>query len=112
MQADAFLLCYSIPERTSFDNIELKWIPELKRSQPNIPIVLVGTKEDLRTARSVSTDEGQALCKRIKANVFIESSAKTHKNVQLVIYEAVRASVVGVQNNYAEEEEECSCWCL
>lgn len=108
------MLCYSIPERTSFDNIELKWIPELRRSQPNIPIVLVGTKEDIKTPHGVTTKEGEALRKRINANIFIESSAKTHKNVQLVIHEAVRASVVGVMNNYAAEEENsesCSCWC-
>uniref|UniRef100_A0A7G3AUY2 Putative rho n=1 Tax=Lutzomyia longipalpis TaxID=7200 RepID=A0A7G3AUY2_LUTLO len=109
-RANAFLLCYSIPERTSFDNIELKWIPELRKSQQNVPIVLVGTKEDARNTHSVTTEEGQALSRRIKANVFIECSAKAQRNIQLVIYEAVRASVVGVQH-YEEEEEGCSCWC-
>ncbi|XP_059615074.1 ras-like GTP-binding protein RhoL [Phlebotomus argentipes] len=111
-QADAFLLCYSILERTSFDNIELKWIPELRRTRPNVPIVLVGTKKDLRSAHSVSTREGEALRKRINANTFIESSAKNQTNVQLAIHEAVRASVVGVKDNHSEDSDEsCSCWC-
>lgn len=28
--------------RTSFDNIELKWWKDIKKEQPNIPIILVG----------------------------------------------------------------------
>ncbi|GAB0100836.1 hypothetical protein DMENIID0001_169310 [Sergentomyia squamirostris] len=111
-KADAFLLCYSIAERTSFDNIQLKWIPELRHVQPNIPIVLVATKADTRTVHSVTTTEGLSLQRKINSNTFIECSAKMSHNVQLVIEEAVRAAVNGVKTDHIEEENECSCWCF
>ncbi|XP_050311626.1 cdc42 homolog [Anthonomus grandis grandis] len=38
--ADAFLLCYSIAERSSFENIALTWAPELKRCRGSAKIVL------------------------------------------------------------------------
>lgn len=41
---DVFLLCYSIENRCSFDNIESKWILELRHFCPDIPVMLVGCK--------------------------------------------------------------------
>jgi len=43
-----FLVCYSIANVNSFKNVSTKWIPEVVHHCPNTPIVLVGTKEDLR----------------------------------------------------------------
>ncbi|KAI8916001.1 ras-related C3 botulinum toxin substrate 2 [Gorgonomyces haynaldii] len=45
---NVFVLCFSIDCRESFDNIEKKWIPEIKHYCPNVPILLVGLKADLR----------------------------------------------------------------
>lgn len=39
-QANVFILCYSLDNRSSFENILSKWYPELKPF--NVPIVLVG----------------------------------------------------------------------
>lgn len=41
-QADAFILCYSVDNTQSYNNCSDKWIQELRSSQPNAPIVLVG----------------------------------------------------------------------
>ena len=41
-KTDVFLVCYSVDNRTSFDNIENKWIPELRSHCPKVPLVLVG----------------------------------------------------------------------
>ena len=41
-QTDVFLLCYSVDNRTSFNNVMTKWVPELRHHCPNAPIVLVG----------------------------------------------------------------------
>jgi Ras-related C3 botulinum toxin substrate 1 len=41
-EADAFILCYSIDNKASFENIKMKWIPELRNLDRRVPIVLVG----------------------------------------------------------------------
>eukprot|EP01084_Bolivina_argentea_P118475 210204_1 len=45
---DIFLLCFSVVSKTSFQNMEHKWIPEIKNHAPNALILLVGTKSDLK----------------------------------------------------------------
>ncbi|KAK2665827.1 hypothetical protein Ddye_004401 [Dipteronia dyeriana] len=46
--ADVFLLAFSLISKASYENISKKWIPELRHYAPTVPIVLVGTKLDLR----------------------------------------------------------------
>ena len=50
---DVFLVCFSVACPASFDNVCTKWIPELRHHAPFAPIVLVGTKTDLRGDASV-----------------------------------------------------------
>ena len=45
---DVFLACFSIDTRKSFDNIKANWIPEIRHHNPRTPIILVGTKKDIR----------------------------------------------------------------
>eukprot|EP00116_Pleurobrachia_bachei_P013383 sb/3473645/ len=47
-QTDVFLVCFSIVNPHSFGNVRAKWSPEVRHHCPNVPIVLVGTKWDLR----------------------------------------------------------------
>ena len=47
-QTDVFLLAYSVVNPSSFDNIKNKWYPEVSHYCPKVPIVLVGTKIDIR----------------------------------------------------------------
>ena len=47
-QTDVFLVCFSIISPSSFDNVKSKWFPEVQHHAPNVPIILVGTKSDLR----------------------------------------------------------------
>ncbi|XP_021316258.1 rac-like GTP-binding protein 3 isoform X2 [Sorghum bicolor] len=46
--ADVFVLAFSLVSRASYENIMKKWIPELQHYAPGVPVVLVGTKLDLR----------------------------------------------------------------
>ncbi|XP_052870226.1 ras-like GTP-binding protein RhoL [Anopheles cruzii] len=91
---DCFLICYSISNRTSFDNVLSKWCPEIRHFAPTVPIVLVGTKSDLRVVGSekfVTTAEGKKLKHKIKAYAMVECSAKRKQNLAEVFDEAVRA---------------------
>lgn len=94
-QADAVVLCYSIASRNSFVNVEYKWWRELQKPicRRRVPIILVGTKSDLRKCNPVATGEGIQLCNRINATAFLECSASTQTNIAEVIYESVRAAV-------------------
>uniref|UniRef100_A0A336MC96 CSON015063 protein n=1 Tax=Culicoides sonorensis TaxID=179676 RepID=A0A336MC96_CULSO len=91
---DCFLICYSISSRASFDNVLSKWYPEVRHFSPNVPIVLVGTKMDLRVAGSekfVTTQEAKKMKAKIKAYGLVECSAKKQVHLGDVFYEAVRA---------------------
>ncbi|KAJ0090228.1 hypothetical protein Patl1_13277 [Pistacia atlantica] len=54
--ADIFVLAFSLISRASYENVLKKWMPELRRFAPNVPIVLVGTKLDLRDDRGYLAD--------------------------------------------------------
>ncbi|GFY37286.1 ras-like GTP-binding protein Rho1 [Trichonephila inaurata madagascariensis] len=45
----AGILCYAIDNPKSLQNACEKWYPEIEKYIPNVPIVLVGNKMDLRS---------------------------------------------------------------
>lgn len=58
----------------TFENVE-RWLKELRdHAEPNIVIMLVGNKSDLRNRRAVPTEEAMAFAER-NSLAFIETSA-------------------------------------
>jgi len=53
---DVFLVCFSVVRPTSLYNVRDKWLPEIRKYLPKVPIVLVGTQIDLRTNLDVLVD--------------------------------------------------------
>jgi len=47
-QTDVFIVAFSIISTNSLDNVQSKWVPEIQHHAPGVPIILVGTKSDLR----------------------------------------------------------------
>uniref|UniRef100_A0A915PKY6 Uncharacterized protein n=1 Tax=Setaria digitata TaxID=48799 RepID=A0A915PKY6_9BILA len=104
-QTDVFVLCFSIVAPVSFDNVLTKWIPEIRHNCPDAPILLIGTKLDLRddpeTLRQLNADgkqpvsksQGQKVAKRIRAVKYLECSALTQQGLKAVFEEAVRAVI-------------------
>ncbi|XP_012329177.2 rho-related GTP-binding protein RhoQ isoform X2 [Aotus nancymaae] len=45
---DVFLICFSVVNPASFQNVKEEWVPELKEYAPNVPFLLIGTQIDLR----------------------------------------------------------------
>lgn len=42
-QTNCFLVCFSVDKNlASYDNVYLKWVPEVKHFGPNVPIIIVG----------------------------------------------------------------------
>jgi small GTP-binding protein len=53
---DVFLICFSLIDKRSFENVETRWYPEVNHYCPITPIVLVGTKLDLREDKKTIED--------------------------------------------------------
>lgn len=91
--SDVVILCYSIDDRRSFEEIKTKWSPEVEHFCEGIPKILVALKSDLRIvvtgkpeekAKYVSTEEGLQMAEAIGASRYVECSAKTRENVNEV----------------------------
>jgi len=104
-QTDVFLICFSIILPHSFDNVKSKWFPEIQHHAPGVPIILVGTKSDLRGdeamlaslaakgLRVISREEAAARQKEIGAVSYMECSALTQEGLKDVFDAAIRASM-------------------
>lgn len=102
---DVILMCFSMDSPDSLENIPEKWTPEVKHFCPNVPIILVGNKRDLRndevTKRELSKlkqepvryDDGKAMADKIYAYDYLECSAKTKDGVREVFETATRAAL-------------------
>ncbi|KAM9842963.1 rho-related GTP-binding protein RhoV-like [Aulostomus maculatus] len=102
---DVFILCFSLVNPASFDNITSKWIPQICASNPTSPIVLVGTQSDLRhnvdilihldqrRARPVHSSQAKRLARRIQAFNYVECSALTQHNLKDVFDCAISAAM-------------------
>lgn len=92
---DCFILCFSIMNRASYENVISKWCPEVRHHCPQVPIILVGTKTDLRKEgkESISHSEGKQLGNKIKAAKYLECSAIRNEGLNEIFYEAIRTVV-------------------
>ncbi|KAM6555079.1 hypothetical protein CsatB_015841 [Cannabis sativa] len=98
--ANVFIIAFSLISKISYENVSKKWIYELKHYAPNIPIILVGTKLDLRddpqffidhpNTVPITTTQGEELRKLIGASAYIECSSKTQQNVKGVFDAAMK----------------------
>ena len=93
---DIFLLCFSVVDRTSFENVKNKWYEEVKVHSKEPVILLVGTKTDLRengSKEQVSFDEGVMMAKKIQAFEYVECSALKNEGVKEVFDKAILKSI-------------------
>ncbi|CAL8401351.1 unnamed protein product [Arctogadus glacialis] len=89
-KASAYLIVYSITDRSSFESAsELRIRLRRLRQADDIPIILVGNKSDLVRSRDISTEEGRA-CAVMFDCKFIETSACLHHHVGELFQGVVR----------------------
>ncbi|XP_062874748.1 ras-related C3 botulinum toxin substrate 3a isoform X1 [Trichomycterus rosablanca] len=100
---DVFLICFSLVSPASFENVRAKWYPEVRHHCPNTPIILVGTKLDLRDDKDtierlrdkklspITYPQGLAMAREIGAVKYLECSALTQRGLKTVFDEAIRA---------------------
>ncbi|CAG9797834.1 unnamed protein product [Chironomus riparius] len=102
-QTDVFLICFSLVGPASFENARVKWCHEVRHHCPTTPIILVGTKSDLREHKQtieklrekrqhpITFVIGQAMAKEIGAVKYLECSALNQKGLKTVFDEAIRS---------------------
>ncbi|CAO3624598.1 unnamed protein product [Cunninghamella blakesleeana] len=95
------LLVYDISRRESFEHIST-WLADVRRhANPQTTVVLVGNKSDLdESQRQVTAEEAEKFAKENGIALFLETSAKSAKNVEEVfvktaedVYEKIKAGV-------------------
>jgi Ras-related C3 botulinum toxin substrate 1 len=99
---DVFLICFSLFSPESALNVTRKWYPEVSEHAPDTPIILVGTKLDLRSKpeaisnlrennqEPITLDQGKLLAQKIGAKKYLECSALTQEGLAKVFEEAVK----------------------
>ena len=90
------LLTSSFDSVSSFRNIRTAWLPEIKFHCPNVPIILVGTKIDLRgigdskkVNNEVTFTGALQLAKDIGAVKYLECSSRTMEGLDEVFNYAI-----------------------
>ncbi|TRY64362.1 hypothetical protein TCAL_11728 [Tigriopus californicus] len=101
---DVIVLCFAIDCQDSFENLKSKWLPELQYYCPQVPIVLVGNKIDLRSDaetlsnlhklghQCVTPEKGSAMAEELGARDYVECSAKMMRGVQDVFDTVVKVA--------------------
>ncbi|KAH9482116.1 Ras-related C3 botulinum toxin substrate 1 [Psilocybe cubensis] len=100
-QTDVFIMCFSVVDPDSYEDVRTKWSQETAYHNPSSPVLLVGTKTDLRkdselrdrlremNASPIQFPQGLAMRKDIGAAAYIECSALTGYGVQSVFEKAM-----------------------
>ncbi|CEP17722.1 hypothetical protein [Parasitella parasitica] len=96
------IVCYSIDNRDSLENIPNKWIEELQEGCPYAKTILVALKCDLRDdevalkkINPVLFEEGLQVARNIKAIRYLECSAKHNRGVLECFEQAAKVATSG-----------------
>ncbi|KPP69937.1 rho-related GTP-binding protein RhoV-like [Scleropages formosus] len=102
---DVFILCFSVVNPASFQNVTKKWIPEIRACNPTSPVILVGTQSDLRhdvnvlirldqsKVKPVVSSRAKDVAEKIRAQDYVECSALTQKNLKEAFDTAIFAAI-------------------
>ncbi|GAA97691.1 uncharacterized protein L969DRAFT_91137 [Mixia osmundae IAM 14324] len=103
-EASIILVCFAVDYPASLANIEDKWSPEVSHFCPDVPLIIVANKIDLRKdsqtiamlkaqgTAPITTEQGIAVAKRLGAR-YAECSARTGQGVREVFDLALREAI-------------------
>ncbi|MBA0839521.1 hypothetical protein Goarm_005234, partial [Gossypium armourianum] len=98
------LLVYDVTRHSTFENVE-RWLRELRdHTDPNIVVMLIGNKSDLRHLVAVSTDDGKSFAEK-EFLYFMETSALEATNVENAFAE-VLTQIYHIMSKKAMETSE------
>ncbi|KAL6242020.1 Rho GTPase [Rhinocladiella similis] len=115
----AIMLCFSVDNRGSLENVGTKWIAEINEHCPGVKIVLCALKCDLREEHEKEEDEpntpprpmiqyneGLEVARRVGALRYLECSAMRNRGVNEAFTEAAR---VALQVKPAKSGDDSKC---
>lgn len=103
------------------ENVAVKWVPEIRHHCNDVPIILVGTKIDLRDDREtlsqlaqcgqcpIRREQGEKMAAKIKAIKYLECSALTQRGLKQVFEEAVRSIVIPWERQNLRKSNRNNC---
>jgi Ras-related C3 botulinum toxin substrate 1 len=109
---DMIVLCLNLVSEKSRDNFLKLWSPAIKEYASKIPVILIGTKFDLRYeedivdrlkrmgSKPIDSDEGRELGRQINALRYYECSAviDSHYYMENIFGEAVKGALYAKKN--------------
>ncbi|XP_074258238.1 rho-related GTP-binding protein RhoF isoform X2 [Saimiri boliviensis] len=110
------LICYDVMNPTSYDNVLIKWFPEVTHFCHGTPMVLIGCKTDLRKDKEqlrklraaqlepITYMQGMSACKQIRAALYLECSAKFRENVEDVFREAAKVALSALKKTQRQKK--------
>jgi len=102
---DCFLICFAVNSPASFENVRSKWHPEVRHFAPKAPIILVGTKLDLRGdlqeiekltkqgQKFIEKAQAEEMAQEIGAVEYWECSALTQDGLKHVFDRAIHYAI-------------------
>ncbi|XP_034647563.1 rho-related GTP-binding protein RhoF [Trachemys scripta elegans] len=115
------LICYDVMNPTSYDNVLIKWYPEVSHFCRGVPLILIGCKTDLRKDKEhlrklmsseqepITYNQGEATCQQMKAQAYLECSAKCRENIEDVFKEATNIALNAMKKaKRRKERKRCS----
>eukprot|EP01125_Pyxidicula_operculata_P021007 TRINITY_DN7925_c0_g1_i1.p1 TRINITY_DN7925_c0_g1~~TRINITY_DN7925_c0_g1_i1.p1 ORF type:complete len:194 (+),score=1.09 TRINITY_DN7925_c0_g1_i1:59-640(+) len=112
---DVFVACFSTVNPATLEKIKTKWHPEIRQLYPHTPIILVGTKIDLRNDNTIvanlkenrqspiTHEQGLHMMKVIGAVRYIECSSATRHG----IYDVMETAIRSVLFPQIEKKDDC-----
>lgn len=104
-EADLILVCFDVTNPTSYENVLIKWHPEVKHFCRETPVILIGCKTDLRKDKECSRKlkannqapitytQGEETRQQMNAELYLECSAKYQENVDEIFREATKRTL-------------------
>ncbi|XP_043571688.1 rho-related GTP-binding protein RhoF isoform X2 [Chiloscyllium plagiosum] len=119
-----FLICYDVTNPTSFENVRIKWVPEVSHFCKGVPIFLIGCKTDLRMDKErlrrlraaqqepITYNEGEETARQINAVMYLECSAKFRENIEDIFREASSAALNAIKKKKNKKRKQKQCLLL
>ncbi len=97
--ASGVIAVFDITRYATFNPGIINWINEVRQFCGDIPIVLIGNKNDLEEVREVSSTDEELLAQQIHC-AYLETSAKTGLNISEAFINLTKEIVARHESNY------------